>query len=95
MNLRARPSEGAIIRDYCALKTMLVLAAETELLDRDREIEPALADQLRADLARLKQLRRAMGRTAYAALVPLLPFSRNDQWELDELRELLGVPRGD
>lgn len=92
---RAIPREGAIIRDYCALKTMLVLAAETELLDRDREIEPALAEQLRGDFVRLKQLRRDMGRTAYAALVPLLPFSRNDQWELDELRELLDIPRGD
>lgn len=36
-----------------------------------------------------------MGRTTYAALAPLLPFSRNDRWELDELRELLGKPRGD
>ena len=95
MVVRALPREGEVIRDYCTLKTRLVLAAETELLDRDRQIDPAHAAELREQLARLKQLRRDMGRTAYAALLPLLPFSRNDQWELDELRELLGLPRGD
>ena len=93
--VRALPREGAIIRDYCTLKTRLVLAAESELLDRDRKIDDAHAEALRGDLSRLKQLRRDMGRTGYAALEPLLPFSRNDRWELDELRELLGVPRGD
>ncbi len=92
---RVRPDEGALIRDYCTLHTRLVLAAETELLDRDRAIDAAHADELRGDLAQLAQLRHDMGRTAYAALEPLLPFSRNDRWELDELRELLGKPRGD
>ena len=92
---RTGPEEAAIMRAYCTLKTRLVLAAESELLDRDRKIDAAHAEELRGDLARLKQLRHDMGRTAYAALEPLLPFSRNDRWELAELRELLGVPRGD
>ncbi|MEO6114025.1 MAG: PrsW family glutamic-type intramembrane protease [Sphingomicrobium sp.] len=92
---RVGPEEGAIMRDYCALKTQLVLAAEIELLDRGRAIDQGHAEKLRGELARLKQLRHDMGLTAYAALEPLLPFSRNDRWELDELRELLGMPRGD
>ena len=42
-----------------------------------------------ADFTRLEQLRHALGRTTMAALNPLLPFSRNDYWELSELRERL------
>jgi hypothetical protein len=34
-------------------------------------------------------LRKQIGRTGFAALKPLLPFSANDEWELEELRELL------
>ena len=70
-----------------------MLAVETELLDRDRAIEGGHADELRGELARLRQLRHDMGLTGYAALEPLLPFSRNDRWELAELNELLGMPR--
>ncbi len=93
--LRLGSEEGSRIRDYCTLLTRLVLAAETELLDRDRAVDAQIADGLRDQLARLAALRHELGRTTYAALAPLLPFSRNDRWELDELRELLGLPRGD
>ena len=60
------------------------------MLDRDRKIDTAHAEELRGDMRRLEQMRHDMGRTAYAALTPLLPFSRNDEWELSELRELIG-----
>jgi protease PrsW len=86
---RAKPAEAALIRDYCMLKTELVLAAEEELLDRDRRLEEGEAEQLRAGFARLEQTREALGRVGFAALRNLLPFSRNDEWELSELRELL------
>ena len=46
-----------------------------------------------ASFTRLAQLKRALGRSTMAALTPLLPFSRNDYWELSELRERLrGAP---
>ena len=39
------------------------------------------------DFARLRELKRKMGRSTTAALTELLPFSLNDYWELSELRE--------
>ena len=86
---RAKPGEAALIRDYCILKTELVVAAEEELLDRDRKLEAGEADQLRAAFARLEQLEASLGKASYAALRRALPFSANDDWELSELRELI------
>ena len=42
-----------------------------------------------AALAELDGLRRAIGRSSFAALNALLPFSRNDYWEVSELKERL------
>ena len=67
-----------------------MLAAERELQDRDREVEPEDRYRLRRQFAELEALRKAMGRTGFAALRPLLPFSRNDEWELSELQEVVG-----
>jgi len=86
---RAKPHEAALIRDYCLLKTELVLAAEEELLDGDRKLANGDSERLRASFARLASLKDQIGRTGFAALRPLLPFSANDEWELDELLELL------
>jgi RsiW-degrading membrane proteinase PrsW (M82 family) len=92
--LAARSSKGEarLIREYCTLKAELVLAAEVELLDRDRRLEKGQSEQLRTSFARLALLQGQLGRTGFAALRPLLPFSRNDEWELEELRELLDRP---
>ena len=87
---RSKPGEAELIRDYCLLKTELVLTAEEELLDRDRVLEEGETERLRAAFARLEQTRKSLGRSGYAALRSLLPFSRNDEWELSELRELIG-----
>lgn len=87
---RAKPAEAAHIRGYCAALTELVLAAEEELLDRDRAIEPDKRQRLGELLAAVEAHRRALGRSGYRALKPLLPFSRNDWWEISELKELLG-----
>jgi hypothetical protein len=35
-------------------------------------------------------LKRELGKTNVAALKALLPFSRNDYWEISELEERLG-----
>ena len=86
---RSPPAEAELIRQYCLTKAELVLIAEEELLDRDRQLEEGEAEQVRALFARLEQTRRAMGRAGYAALKRLLPFSANDEWELSELRELV------
>ena len=86
---RSTAAEPALIREYCLLKTELVVAAEEELMDRDRRLEDGEARQLRARFARLAELEAKIGRAGMAALRPLLPFSRNDEWELSELRELI------
>jgi RsiW-degrading membrane proteinase PrsW (M82 family) len=86
---RVRPEQAALIRDYCILKTELVVIAEEELLDRDRKLEEGEEDRLRTAFAKLEQTRLALGRTGYAALRRLLPFSSNDEWELAELKELV------
>lgn len=86
---RVKPEQAALLRDYCIVKAELVLAAEEELLDRDRKLEAGEAERLRAAFARLEQIKQAIGRVGYAALSRQLPFSRNDEWELSELRELI------
>jgi protease PrsW len=86
---RSSPAEATLIRDYCILKAELVVAAEEELLDRDRKLDEADEKRLRASIERLARLRKELGRTGYAALSRLLPFSRNDEWELSELKELI------
>jgi RsiW-degrading membrane proteinase PrsW (M82 family) len=86
---RVRPEQAALLRDYCIIKAELVLAAEEELLDRDRKLQEGEAERLRAAFARLEQVKQAIGRIGYAALSRRLPFSANDEWELSELRELI------
>ena len=71
------------------VKAELVLAAEEELMDGDRDLDEAHAERLRAAFARLEEVKQAIGRIGYAALSRRLPFSNNDEWELSELRELL------
>ena len=87
---RSAGSQAERIHAYCTLKTELVLAAERELQDQDREVEPEDRYRLRRQFAELETLRKAMGRTGFAALRLLLPFSRNDEWELSELEEVIG-----
>ena len=45
--------------------------------------------QVRAAFAELDGLKRALGRSTFAALQALLPFSRNDYWEVAELKQRL------
>ena len=92
---RLKPEQAALVRDYCIVKAELVLAAEEELLDGDRELDEGQAERLRAAFARLEEIRQAIGRVGYAALSRRLPFSRNDEWELGELLELLGSGKTD
>lgn len=87
---RATPEGAELIRAFCILKTELVLAAEEELIDRDRRLDEDEAERVRAAFAKLGRLKKELGRVRYAELRRQLPFSANDDWELGELRELLG-----
>jgi RsiW-degrading membrane proteinase PrsW (M82 family) len=85
---RSGPATGERIREYCELLTRLVLTSEETLLQQSGSTEAVKAD-IGASFARLAQLKRELGRSTMAALTPLLPFSRNDHWELSELKERL------
>ncbi|HUG46461.1 MAG TPA: PrsW family glutamic-type intramembrane protease [Sphingomicrobium sp.] len=82
--------EGAKrIRRYWELQTWLVVEAEETMIEEaagDAEFDE---EQVRAAFAELDGLRRALGKSTFAALKELLPFSRNDYWEVSELRQRL------
>jgi RsiW-degrading membrane proteinase PrsW (M82 family) len=82
--------EGAKrIRRYWELQAWLVAEAEEVMLEEaagDVEFNPS---EVRAAFAELDGLKRALGRSTFAALQALLPFSRNDQWEVAELKQRL------
>ena len=85
---RSDASTAAHIHEYSKLLTRLVISAEQMLLDQSSAPDRIEVD-LEADFARLRELKRNMGRSTVAALAEVLPFSMNDYWELSELRERL------
>jgi RsiW-degrading membrane proteinase PrsW (M82 family) len=77
------------IRRYWELQAWLVAEAEETMIEEaagDAHFDPA---ELRAAFAEMDGLRQALGRSTFTALKALLPFSRNDQWEVAELRQRL------
>ena len=85
---RSDPAAARSIRDYCEHMTALVLAAEMALHKQSEDADRIEIDA-RDTMQRIETARRDMGRTTFAALKPLLPFSRNDYWEVSELKERL------
>jgi len=85
---RSDAGAGQLIRDYCENMTALVLAAEIALHKQADEAERVEIDA-RETFRRVEAAKRDMGRATFAALRPLLPFSRNDYWEVSELEERL------
>ncbi len=86
---RLDPESTKRVRRYWELRAWLVAEAEETLMEEaagDAELNPA---QVRAAFAELDGLKRALGRSTFAALQALLPFSRNDQWEVAELKQRL------
>jgi RsiW-degrading membrane proteinase PrsW (M82 family) len=84
-------AEGAKrVRRYWELQAWLVLEAEQALMEEaagDATIDKA---QVRSALAEQDGLKRALGKSTFSALKALLPFSRNDYWEVAELRQRIG-----
>lgn len=84
------PALPALVLDHWRLHTEIVLRAEERLLARarGRAVDPdAAAD--RARMVRLAEIEAILGRARLATLRPLLPFSRNDLWEVREFRQAL------
>jgi hypothetical protein len=85
---RSNPTTAARIREYCQLMTLLALAAEDALHDQV-ENSDRVEVEARAAFERVAALKRELGQTQIAALKAVLPFSRNDYWEISELKERL------
>ena len=86
---RLDPETMKRVRRYWELQAYLIGEAEETLLEEaagDAEYDPAA---LRAAFEEREGLRRAMGTSTFAQLNHLLPFSRNDYWELSELKQRL------
>jgi RsiW-degrading membrane proteinase PrsW (M82 family) len=86
---RSDETTAARIREYCQLLTWLLLQAEDTLHDQLSDTEK-LHIHGKAAFARLEVLKRELGKTHVTTLKALLPFSRNDYWEISELKERLG-----
>ena len=87
---RLGPENAKRIRRYWELQAWLVAEAEETMMEEaagDAAFDPAA---IRAAVAELAGLRQALGRSTFAALNALLPFSRNDYWEVSELKQRLG-----
>jgi len=87
---RLDPESVKRVRRYWELQAWLVLQAEETMMEEaagDASVDEA---HVRAAFAELTGLRQALGRSTFTALKALLPFSRNDYWEVAELRQRLG-----
>ena len=87
---RLDPEVAKRMRRYWELQAWLVAEAEETMIEEAAGDAAFDADKIRAALTELDGLRKALGRSSFAALQALLPFSRNDQWEVAELRQRLG-----
>ena len=86
---RLGPEAATRIRRYWELQAWLVEQAEEAMIDEAEGDTKLDAGEIRATLAELDGLKRALGRSSFTALNALLPFSRNDYWEVSELKQRL------
>ena len=77
------------IRRYWELQAWLVVQAEQAMMQEASGKASFDKNEVRAAFAEMDGLKRALGRSSFAALKSLLPFSRNDHWEISELRQRL------
>lgn len=88
---RLDPESAKRVRRYWELLAWLVVEAEEAMMEEAAGDIQVDHEQVRAALAELDGLQRALGRSTLAALKALLPFSRNDYWEISELRQRLSL----
>ena len=89
---RLGPNGKATVRDYVTVLSELILSGESAFLNKTDEKLLSQDNGLNEKFDRLAELQKLLGKSTLHALTSLLPFSRNDYWELKELRE--DVKRG-
>lgn len=84
---RSGPQQARRIRRYWQLQAWLVAEAEETLYEEaegDAQYDKANIAEAFAELSTIKQ---SLGPALFSQLKRLLPFSRNDEWEVSELRQ--------
>ena len=75
------------LRRYWELQAYLVVEAEETMMEEASGDASFDKQRVRAAFDELAALRRAIGLSTFTAFKALLPFSRNDEWEVAELRQ--------
>jgi RsiW-degrading membrane proteinase PrsW (M82 family) len=86
---RLGPDTAQRIRRYWELQTWLVGQAEEVMMEEAAGDASFDKQEVIATIAELDGLRRAIGKSSFTALNALLPFCRNDYWEVSELKQRL------
>ena len=86
---RLDPEVVKRLRRYWELQAWLVVQAEETMIEEVEGDAKIDSTEIRAAFAELGGLKQALGRSTFAALQSLLPFSRNDLWEVSELKQRL------
>jgi RsiW-degrading membrane proteinase PrsW (M82 family) len=86
---RLGPDAATRIRRYWELQAWLVAEAEETMMEEAAGNAEFDSSEIRAAIAELSGLKRALGKSTHTALKALLPFSRNDYWEVSELKQRL------
>jgi RsiW-degrading membrane proteinase PrsW (M82 family) len=87
---RLDPESAKRVRRYWEIQAYIVVEAEETMIEEAEGEAVFDTKQLRAAFDELEGLQRALGRSIFTALKSLLPFSRNDYWEVSELKQRLG-----
>lgn len=82
-----QPAVAKLVLDYWRVLTEIVLSAETRMIERaNGEMHDREADLDRARFEALAELEARFAPATLRAVKKLLPFSRNDLWDIAELR---------
>jgi protease PrsW len=84
---RLDPESARRIHRYWELTAFLAVQAEETLMEEAAGDADFDRPRILAAFAELGGLRRALGRSTYTAMNALMPFSRNDYWEIAELKQ--------
>lgn len=87
---RVGPQAAQRMRRYWELQAWLVAEAEETMIEQAEGKVEFDQREIRAVFEELAGLKRAIGKSTFVAFNALLPFSRNDYWEVSELKERLG-----
>ena len=86
---RLDPQSAERVRRYWEVQAWLVAEAEDVMIEEAARNVAFDSSEVRAAIAELDELRKLLGRTTFNAMHASLPFSRNDLWEVNELRQRL------